>query len=180
MEPIPEGAAVLRIDAPLYEDLRRHAEEAYPRECCGVLVGLAEGEDRRETRAVRCANVAAGDAGARYEIDPHDLLRVARAARERGEAIVAFHHSHPDHPARASPADLEGAWWPLCSYVITSVERGRAGETASFRLVDGEGGRRLEPEPVEVGRTREGPATAVRDPDTVAAGPAAGTRPTTP
>jgi proteasome lid subunit RPN8/RPN11 len=171
---------VLRIDAPLHDDLRRHAEEAYPRECCGVLVGREAGDGRRVTRTVRCANAAAGDAGARYEIDPRDLLRAARAARERGEAIVGFYHSHPDHPARPSAADLAEACWPGCSYVITSVERGRAGETASFRLRDGEGGRRLEPEPVEVGRTREGPATAVRDPDTVAAGPAAGTRATTP
>jgi proteasome lid subunit RPN8/RPN11 len=171
---------VLRIDASLYEDLRRHAEEAYPRECCGVLVGRGEGDGWRVTRAVRCGNAAAGDAGARYEIDPRDLLRVAKAARERGEAIVGFHHSHPDHPARPSAADLEGAGWPGCAYVITSVERGRPGETASFRLRDGVEGRRLEPEPVEVGPAREPPATAVRDPDTLAAGPAAGTRPTTP
>jgi proteasome lid subunit RPN8/RPN11 len=159
-----EATSVLRIDALPYEDLRRHGEEAYPRECCGVLLARGEGEGRRVTRTVRCRNAAAGDAGARYEIDPRDLLGVARAARERGEAIAGFYHSHPDHPARASAADLEEAWWPGCAYVITSVERGRAGETASFRLRDGEGGRRLEPEPVEVAPAREGPGTRVPDP----------------
>ena len=175
-----EATPVLRIDALPYEDLRRHGEEAYPRECCGVLLARGGGDGRRVTRTVRCANAAAGGAGARYEIDPRDLLRVAKAAREGGEAIAGFYHSHPDHPARASAADLEEAWWPGCSYVITSVERGRAGETASFRLRDGEGGRRLEPEPIEVGRTREGPAAKARAPDAVAAGLGAGARPATP
>jgi len=48
--------------------------------------------------------------------------------------IVGFYHSHPDHPARPSPTDLEDAHWIGCSYVITSVVQGKAHETRSFLL----------------------------------------------
>ena len=48
--------------------------------------------------------------------------------------IIGFYHSHPDHPARWSPTDFQEAHWIGCSYVITSVEHGRAAQTNSFAL----------------------------------------------
>jgi proteasome lid subunit RPN8/RPN11 len=54
--------------------------------------------------------------------------------RVRGEDIVGFYHSHPDHPARWSQTDLAEAHWIGCSYVITSVEKGKAVLTNSFEL----------------------------------------------
>ena len=58
--------------------------------------------------------------------------------RERGEDIVGFYHSHPDHPARWSATDLAEAHWFGCSYLITSVEKGTAMVTNSFELVGSE------------------------------------------
>ena len=49
--------------------------------------------------------------------------------------IVGFYHSHPDHPARWSATDLAEAHWYGCSYVITSVEKGKAATTHSFVLL---------------------------------------------
>jgi proteasome lid subunit RPN8/RPN11 len=48
--------------------------------------------------------------------------------------IVGFYHSHPDHPARWSATDFDEAHWIGCSYVITSVETGKAVLTNSFAL----------------------------------------------
>jgi len=70
----------------------------------------------------------------RYNIDPKDLIRIQREGRERGEDIIGFYHSHPDHPARWSQTDLAEAHWFGCSYVITSVEKGEAKITNSFEL----------------------------------------------
>ena len=70
----------------------------------------------------------------RYHIDPKELIRIQREGRERGEDIVGFYHSHPDHPAHWSPTDLAEAHWLGCSYVITSVEKGNAAVTNSFEL----------------------------------------------
>ena len=70
----------------------------------------------------------------RYHIDPRELVRIQREGRERGEDIIGFYHSHPDHPARWSQTDLAEAHWFGCSYVITSVEKGKAAVTNSFEL----------------------------------------------
>jgi len=63
---------------------------------------------------------------------------------------VGFYHSHPDHPARWSPTDLAEAHWTGCSYVITSVENARAGQTNSFLLLDQEEAKHFEDEELDI------------------------------
>jgi len=134
-----------------YEWLRRHGEETYPFECCGALLGRLTDAGREVGAVVRCSNTRVDRAQDRYNIDPKELLRLQREADERGLAIVGFYHSHPDHPARWSQTDLEEAHWLGCSYVITSVEAGRAIETCSFVLSGAsEEEKRLEPEKIAV------------------------------
>ena len=70
----------------------------------------------------------------RYEIDPAEVARILREARALGLDIIGFYHSHPDHPAYWSPTDFEDAYWLGCSYVITSVDDGKAKLTRSFAL----------------------------------------------
>ena len=66
-----------------YDEIRRHGEETYPHECCGVLLGII-GDDTREVRAtVRCGNTRVDSPQNRYNIDPRELVRVQREARER-------------------------------------------------------------------------------------------------
>ena len=125
---------MLKLRPTDYDEIRRHGEETFPHECCGVLLGVI-GEDTREVRAtVRCDNTRIDSPQNRYNIDPRQLVRVQRDARERDLDIVGFYHSHPDHPARWSPTDFQEAHWIGCSYVITGVERGRAAQTNSFEL----------------------------------------------
>jgi proteasome lid subunit RPN8/RPN11 len=50
--------------------------------------------------------------------------------------VIGFYHSHPDHPARPSQYDLEHAAWPGYSYVIVSVQNGKARDTNSYELAD--------------------------------------------
>lgn len=114
--------------------LRHHGEQTYPSECCGVLLGRVDGDLRQVQAVVRCGNTRADRPQDRYHIDPGELVRIQRQGRERGHDIVGFYHSHPDHPAQWSQTDLAEAHWIGCSYVITSVERGRATVTNSFAL----------------------------------------------
>ncbi len=86
------------------------------------------------TSAARCGNTRTDSPQNRYNIDPRELVRIQREGRERGEEIIGYYHSHPDHPARPSPTDLAEAHWPGYSYVITSVEKGKAAITNSFEL----------------------------------------------
>jgi proteasome lid subunit RPN8/RPN11 len=127
---------MLKIRQKEYDTMRRHGEETYPHECCGVLLGQLDGNGdiRTVTSIARAGNTRTDSAHNRYNIDPRDLIRIQREGRERGEDIVGFYHSHPDHPARWSPTDFAEAHWYGCSYVITSVEKGKAVVTNSFAL----------------------------------------------
>jgi proteasome lid subunit RPN8/RPN11 len=126
----------LRIAKSAWMELRRHSEEIYPHECCGVLLGTLDTDGTKIVQTVvRCANQRSDSPHNRYVIDPRELVRIQREAREHFQDIVGFYHSHPQHPAHWSPTDLEEAHWMGCSYVITSVMNGAATETNSFELV---------------------------------------------
>ena len=104
-----------------YDAIRHHGEETYPHECCGVLLGRFEDDGTRVvTSTARCGNTRTDSAHNRYNIDPKELVRIQREGRERGEDIVGFYHSHPDHPAQWSKTDHAEAHWIGCSYVITA------------------------------------------------------------
>lgn len=153
---------MLRMAQVHFDAIRRHGEETYPNECCGVLLGYVEADDTTVMDAVSAENTRSDSAHNRYQIAPQELIGIQQKARHRGLDIVGFYHSHPDHPAEWSKTDLEEAHWIRCSYVITSVvgsaadggdgtRRGRATETTSFVLAGtGEENKRMEREPIEV------------------------------
>jgi proteasome lid subunit RPN8/RPN11 len=147
---------MLKLSPSNYVALRQHGEETYPHECCGVLLGRFDDNgsgvvSKTVSRIARCGNTRADSPHNRYSIDPRELIRIQREGRERGEDIVGFYHSHPDHPAQWSPTDLAEAHWFGCSYVITSVEKGTATITNSFELVGGdEGDKKFVDEKTEV------------------------------
>jgi proteasome lid subunit RPN8/RPN11 len=142
---------MLKLSRLHYEAVRRHGEETYPYECCGVLLGQMDGEIRAVTSVARCGNTRTDSPENRYHIAPKELVRIQREGRERGEDIIGFYHSHPDHPAQWSSTDLAEAHWFGCSYVITSVETGKAVLTNAFELMGSdERDKRLELEKIEI------------------------------
>ena len=126
---------MLRIGQSHYDSLRQHGEETYPYECCGILLGRVDDEGIRiVTSIARAGNTRTDSPHNRYNIDSKDYVRIQREGRERGEDVIGYYHSHPDHPAQPSKTDLAEAHWPGYSYVITSVEKGKAVLTNSFEL----------------------------------------------
>ena len=142
---------VLKIGKSQFEEIRRHGEQTYPHECCGVLLGRINGEGVKQVRAVvRCGNTRIDSPHNRYHIDPRELIGIQRQAREAAMDILGFYHSHPDHPAGWSETDLAEAHWIDCSYVITSVEQGRAARTNSFELAGEEASKQFHEEEITV------------------------------
>ncbi len=123
-----------------------HAERDYPREACGVLLGRLEGEARVATSARPAGNLNTERAHDRYDMDPKDRLAAEAEGRARGEVVVGFYHSHPDHDAYFSATDLarsEEAQWgepwvpPAYAYLVVSVRGGRLVARKAFLVVDG-------------------------------------------
>ncbi len=140
-----------------YETLRAHGEETYPHECCGALLGRSTPHGWRVTDSVRAGNTRTDSAHNRYNIAPIELVRIQRSAREKGLEIAGFYHSHPDHPAQWSTTDFAEAHWLGCSYVITSVAKGKATVTNSFLLAGAtEEDKRFEQETIRVDDLSDG------------------------
>ena len=126
--------SLLRLRRRLLEQIGFRAEEQYPYECCGVLLGTAGVDGWTIVDIVPAANAAMESARNRYVIAPEEVVRIMRQARQRDLEIAGFYHSHPDNPAMWSPTDLAEAHWLGCSYLITEVADRCAKATNSFLL----------------------------------------------
>lgn len=135
---------MLVISADLVARMHAHLEAGYPHEACGILIGEGSASGVESQKAVKdlvaVPNVWSLESEHeglrnRYLISPDDMARADRAAGKRGLDIVGFFHSHPDHPSRPSETDRENAW-PNVSYVIVSVQQGRATTMNSWVLRD--------------------------------------------
>ena len=143
--------STLHLTSDIYSAIRAHGEETYPHECCGALLGRPGEHGWVVTDSVRAGNTRTDSAHNRYSIAPIELVRIQRSAREKGLEIAGFYHSHPDHPAQWSPTDFAEAHWLGCSYVITSVQKGKATITNSFLLAGTtEEDKRFEQETIQV------------------------------
>lgn len=110
----------------------RHAEEAYPDECCGFFFG-EDGDIRRISHARRAINTRTENRGRRFRIDTDEYRRAEKFAVDHDLDLLGIYHSHPDHPAEPSEHDRSVAM-PFFSYIIVSVQGGTASEIRSWRL----------------------------------------------
>ncbi|MDQ7010698.1 MAG: M67 family metallopeptidase [Mariprofundaceae bacterium] len=113
--------------------MRQAAEEGYPLEVCGLLIGhiTARGWHVNEVRPVR--NLNNERAADRFQLDPDAYQIIDRELRGSGREIIGVYHSHPDCPARPSPTDLEHAWEGF-AYPIVSVCDGRSAEIRCWAI----------------------------------------------
>jgi proteasome lid subunit RPN8/RPN11 len=125
---------MLRISRKNVEAIFAQAEHCYPQECCGVLLGTLSDGVRVVSEAIPAENVSKGLRSTRYSIAPQELIAIQKRARDSALDIIGFYHSHPDHPAQWSDTDRREAHWFACSYLIVSVEDGKAAELHSFVL----------------------------------------------
>ena len=123
----------LRLEDAVIEAIDAAALAKYPHEACGLLVGRDTPEVTVVERSEPARNLAVDRLADRYVLDPDDFCAADRAARRDGLDIVGVWHTHPDHPARPSPTDLEAAW-PDYSYLIVAVAARGVVERRAWRL----------------------------------------------
>ncbi|MBS0481950.1 MAG: M67 family metallopeptidase [Proteobacteria bacterium] len=118
--------------------LLAEATRAFPRECCGLLLGQG---GRIET-ACPAANVHA-DPLHHFEIDPAALIAAHRDARAGRAQVMGYYHSHPNGRAGPSPADRAAAsgdgriWAIVARDDVTFWRDGRNGfEPLPSRVAD--------------------------------------------
>ncbi len=142
--------------------IRGHGAQDYPNECCGILLGRADGGSKEVLQVVPLRNLrrdarqaqellpldspGAESERNRFLIDPQDQIRVEKDARAQGREVLGYYHSPPDHPARPSNYDREHAW-PWYSSVIVSIEKGEPKELTCWVLTEDRS--RFDPEQID-------------------------------
>ncbi len=124
--------------------IAEHAKEAYPEECCGVILS-GDGDDEvhrlvnlQNTLHANDPETFSRDARTAYTMDPKELEAVLEQAERRGLAFKALYHSHPDHDAYFSAEDKACATpfgeptYPDTAQVVISVMSGRVGRVAVY------------------------------------------------
>lgn len=146
---------VLKLTQQQQQQIYRHAEQTYPEECCGILLGtfdqqgtstvreVWETENVWENHSDQFESVFAearqegesqrSSKGDRFTIAPEMLLKAQKYARDQKIDIIGIYHSHPDHPARPSEFDRAIAW-EAYSYLIMSVQQGTVVDCCSWVL----------------------------------------------
>ena len=106
-----------------------HAREEAPRECCGLLIGMAA----TVLHSVRANNLDVSLT--RYSIDPADHFKAIRAARADGLEVIGAYHSHPASAPVPSATDIaEANSGSEFLYVIVSLVND---DVRAYRIEEG-------------------------------------------
>lgn len=126
----------LHITRDLLLEIWDHGERTYPEENTGLILGTFNGDERRVRKLLPMDNKSHSESRHnRYLIYPEDMMAGEQEAERLTLEILGVFHSHPDHPAEPSEFDRQWAL-PWYSYLITSVDQGKALESRSWRLKD--------------------------------------------
>ncbi|MDR0882699.1 MAG: M67 family metallopeptidase [Candidatus Adiutrix sp.] len=126
---------MIDLPAALLAAIGQEGQKCYPSEACGILLGHLADDDRRRVTDIMPIDNASDPTEQyhRFRIEAEDLMAAETRGASQGLEVLGFYHSHPDHPARPSDYDL-GHALPFYSYVIVTVDQGRAGQITSWRL----------------------------------------------
>lgn len=110
------------------------AKNAYPGECCGILIGMRSKNGEIEITEARDLPNQIPDAkkNAHFLTDPLLLYQVEKELDEQGLEILGVYHSHPDCKAILSKEDLENMV-PGLLYVILSVTKDGIADIKCYR-----------------------------------------------
>ena len=121
---LPEG---------IREEIKAHAMEDCPAECCGLLFGsLAEDGSAETAHACRMQNQCTeSKSRCHYRMDPLEIHHAEEYYAKQGLELIGFYHSHPDHPAETSAEDLR-EMIPETVYLIVSAMHGECTEMKAW------------------------------------------------
>jgi len=114
--------------------IRAHGERTFPEECGGLLLGVVEDGLRVIREVLPLENIRQDSRHNRVELNPLDYAKAEREATRRGLGVWGYYHSHPDHPAVPSGFDLDHAPFIEWSYLIVSVQAGRAADVRAWTV----------------------------------------------
>lgn len=137
------SGSVVKIPRDVSSAISAWAEQAYPHEGCGLLVGRFESARKKVVvRLVSLSNQlvngsvrnaptlpgnrqGTGAGKTEFMMDPGEFNRESLKAEKEGLDVVGVVHTHPDHPPRPSSIDASQPFLSRWSNLIVAVEKGK-------------------------------------------------------
>lgn len=124
----------IKIDKEVETQMKAHAVQSYPEECCGFLYSRLDTDERIIVEHQPVTNREETENKQRnYIISSDDYMEAEKYAEENQLSLAGIYHSHPDHPAIPSQKDLKRAM-PFFTYLILSVKGGDNEELKAWTL----------------------------------------------
>ena len=131
-----------------WTEISRHAVEAFPEECCGVILDRGGSDEVQRLANIQNQLHALDpqtyprDATIAYAINPRALEAIIQEAEANGAKIKAFYHSHPDHEAYFSAEDKAFATpfgeptYPDAAQIVVSIYNRAVKRICSYAWAD--------------------------------------------
>lgn len=122
------------------------AEQEFPFECCGFIIGDGAVNEVRPITNIQNARHAENpaaftrDARTAFLMDTREHLAVLKEVDQRRLKLLAVYHSHPDHDAYFSATDKAQAClfdpsepdYPDTFHIVLSIRSGKFARAAAF------------------------------------------------
>ncbi len=102
----------MKLKREIIDEIHKHVLDEYPYECCGIVTGNELGqtvhlcENIQNKLHAEDPSTYVRDSRTAYFIERKVFDRIVSSAQEKGEHVIAFYHSHPEHEAYFSEEDL--------------------------------------------------------------------------
>lgn len=138
----------MKLSPESIETIFKQAVSEYPSECCGIVTGT---EDRQAAHPLKNIQekLHAEDPETHprtsreaYAVDRNEVEGIIAFAKDKGDSVLAFYHSHIDCGAYFSAMDKEVQTvfgepeFPHALHVVVAVREGKIDEVRGF-LWDG-------------------------------------------
>ncbi len=124
---------IIQIPKQQKEEIFSWLQSALPKEACGLLAGVREGNDVTVKKFYGMHN--ADDASSHFSMDAREQFAVIREIRRNGLILLANVHSHPGTKAEPSEEDKRFAYDGGIIYLICSFME-EVPEMKAYRIID--------------------------------------------
>jgi [CysO sulfur-carrier protein]-S-L-cysteine hydrolase len=131
-----------------WNEISRHSQEAFPEECCGLVLSNGVNDQVRRLENIQNKLHALDPityprtAAIAYAMDARELESILDNAGKAGAKLKAFYHSHPEHEAYFSAEDKAFATpfgeptFPGAAQIVASVFNRVVKEIKAFAWSD--------------------------------------------
>jgi proteasome lid subunit RPN8/RPN11 len=125
---------MLKITQKQFAEILNHAKMGLPNEACGLLGGIAHGENAVVTKVFTLENT--DHSPEHFSMNPAQQFAVIKELRSKGQLLIGNFHSHPSSPSRMSEEDKRLAFDKSIRYLILSLAEASAPVLKCFHIHD--------------------------------------------